>query len=93
MLYPLGQELQCANKSHKVQVSEPMENNANTEMDSDKEKSDIEEKQEYEGPLTRARTKALAQANMVMAQYFDTKQCVNKETDQKINTKRPFCHL
>ena len=72
MLFPLGQELQCKDESHKVQVSEPMENNGNTEMDSDKGESDMEEKQEYEGPVTIARTKALAQTNMIMAQYFDT---------------------
>ena len=72
MLFPLGQELQCEDESHKVQISSPVENYVNTEVDSDEEESNIEEKQEYEGPVTRARTKALAQANMLMSQYFDT---------------------
>ena len=39
MLFPLGQELQCEDKSHKVQVSEPMEKNVNTEMNSEGEES------------------------------------------------------
>ena len=37
-----------------------------------KNRSDVEEEQEYKGPVMRARTKALEQANMLMAQYFDT---------------------
>ena len=71
-LFPLGQELQCEDESHSVQVSEPMENHVYTEIDSDQEELDIEEEQEFKGPITRVRTRILEQANALMAQYFVT---------------------
>ena len=71
MLFPLGQELQCEDKSHKVQVSEPMGNNVNTKMDSEGEESSTEE-QEFKGPVTRVRARALEQAYALMAHYFGT---------------------
>ena len=67
MLFPLGQELQCEDESHKVQVSEPMEHNVNAKMDSEGEEPSTEVKQEYKGPVTRARARALEQANALMA--------------------------
>ena len=72
MLFQLGQELQSEDKSHKVQISGPIENHVNTEVNPDEEESNIEEKQDYVGPVTRARTKALTQANMLIAQHFGT---------------------
>ena len=72
MLFPLGQELQCEDKSHKVQISGPLQNHVNTEMDSDEEGSINDEAQECKGPVTRAKTKGLAQAKMLMARDFDT---------------------
>ena len=35
-------------------------------------RQDHDEKQEYVGPVTRSRARAQDQANLLMAQYFDT---------------------
>ena len=70
MLFLLGQELQCEDISHKVEISDSNENECNTKEDS--VESDFEEIQEYKGPVTRAKAKALEQANALMAHYFGT---------------------
>ena len=45
----------------------------NTEKeDSDGEISESEENTRYKGPMTRAKTKALEQANVLMVQYSGT---------------------
>ena len=72
MVFPLGQGQQYEDIGQKVEVSNSRSNHENIGKDPGEVESDSEEKQEYEGPVTRARTKALRQANMLMAQYFDT---------------------
>ena len=77
MLFPLGQEPQCEDISQRVKVSDP-----DTETEYIKETSEqslskdsdpeVEEKQAYKGPVTRAKAKALEQANALMAHYFGT---------------------
>ena len=79
MLFPLGQELQCEDISQRVEVSDP-----DTETEYIKETSEqslskdsdpeveVEEKQAYKGPVTRAKAKALEQANALMVHYFGT---------------------
>ena len=67
MLFPLGQELQCEDIGQKVEISDTIRKQENTEEESEEIESDIEEKQEYEGPVTRVRTKALEQANILIA--------------------------
>ena len=72
MLFPLGQGLQCKDIGQKVEFSDLTSNHENKGKNPEEVVSASEEKQEYEGPITRAKTKALRQANMLMAQYFDT---------------------
>ena len=70
MLFSLGQELQCEDIGHKVEASDSNENKHHTEEDS--VESDLEEEQEYQGPVTKGKAKALEQANALMAHYFST---------------------
>ena len=79
MLFPLGQELQCEDNSQKDEISDPKQDHKNTETDSEEIESENAEKQEYVGPVTRAKAKALEQANALMAHYFGTYQCQNKK--------------
>ena len=72
MLFLLGQKLQCEDIGQKVKISDAIVNKENTEEDAIEKESDVEEEQEYKVPVTRARTKALEKANILMAQYFDT---------------------
>ena len=73
MLFPLSQELQCEDISQKVEVSNSdMEDNCEDILDSSDHETDHDEKQEYVGPVTRSRARAQDQANLLMAQYFDT---------------------
>ena len=75
MLFPLSQELQCEDISQRVEVSdtetehvkETSEQSLSKESDPEVE---VEEKQAYKGPVTRAKAKALEQANVLMAHYF-----------------------
>ena len=70
MPFPLSQELQCEDLGHKVQDLDLNEEEHNIKEDS--VESENEEKQEYQGPVTRAKAKALEQANALTAHYFDT---------------------
>ena len=70
MLLPLSQELQCEDLGHKVEDLDLNEEECNIEEDS--VESEKEEEQEYQGPVTRAKAKALEQANALMAHYFGT---------------------
>ena len=58
--------------SQKVEISGSIKSEGNTEKSPENLNSETEEKKEYEGPITRAKFKALEQANILMAQYFDT---------------------
>ena len=53
MLFPLDQELQCEDISQKVEISHETKNHVNTEVNSEEIDSDMEEKQEYKGLMTR----------------------------------------
>ena len=70
MLFPLGQELQLEDISQRAEVSDPEIETQNTEEDSGWKDPEVEEKQVYKGPVTRARAKALEQANALMVHYF-----------------------
>ena len=70
MLFQLSQELQCEDLGHKVEDLDLSEEEHNIKEDS--VESENEEKQEYQGPVTRAKAKALEQVNALMAHYFDT---------------------
>ena len=59
MLFPLGQELQCEDISQRVEVSDPKIETQNTKEDSGQMDPEIEEKQGYQGPVTRAKARAL----------------------------------
>ena len=72
MLFPLGQELQCEDIGQRVEVSDPNIETQNTKENSGQMDPEMEEEQGYEGPMTRAKTKALEQANVLMAPYFGT---------------------
>ena len=82
MLFPLGQELQCEDIGQRVEVFDPKIEIQNTnensgqmnpeKEDSDGEISESEKNTGYKGPLTRAKTKALEQANVLMVHYFGT---------------------
>ena len=77
ILFPLGQELQCEDINQRVEVSDP-----DTETEHIKETSEqslskdsdpeVEEKQAYKDPVTRAKAKALEQANAFMVHYIGT---------------------
>ena len=78
MLFPLGQELQCEDISQRVEVSDPdaeteymKETKWNLSGDPNLEIEE-EEKQAYKGPVTRAKAKALEQANALMVHYSGT---------------------
>ena len=58
MLFPLGQELQCEDIGQGVEVSDPKIETQNTE-DSGQMDPEIEEKHGYQGPMTRAKARAL----------------------------------
>ena len=58
MLFPLGQELQCEDIGQRVKVSDPEIETQNTE-DSGQMDPEIEEKQGYQGPMTRAKARTL----------------------------------
>ena len=64
----IHQELQCEDLGHKVEDLDLNEEEHNIE----EVQSEKEEEQEYQGPVTRAKAKALKQANVLMAHYFDT---------------------
>ena len=77
----LGQELQCEDIGQIVEIFHPkitQNTKENSEQmnpereDSDGEISESEENTGYEGPMTRAKTKALEQANVLMVHYFGT---------------------
>ena len=77
MLFPLGQELQCEDINQRVKVSDPDTETEHTKETSEQSlskdsdpKVEVEEKQAYKGPVTRAKT--LEQANALMAHYFGT---------------------
>ena len=80
MLFPLGQELQCEDIGQRVEVFDPKietqnkkENSGQTnpeKEDSDSEISKSENNKGYKGPMTRAKTKALEQADVLMVHYF-----------------------
>ena len=81
MLFPLGQELQCEDIGQRVEVFDPKitqntkENSGqmNPERkDSDGEISESEENTGCKGPMTRAKTKALEQTNVLMIHYSGT---------------------
>ena len=82
MLFPLSQELQCEDISQRVEVSDPKIERQNTKEnsgqtnpekeDSDGEVSESEGNTGYKDPMTRAKTKALEQANVLMVHYFGT---------------------
>ena len=73
MLFPLSQGLQCEDISQKVEVSNwDMDNNWEDILDSSDHQTEHNEKQEYVGPVTRSIARAQDQANLLMAQYFDT---------------------
>ena len=72
MLFPLGQGLQCEDICQRVEVSDPKIKTQNTKENSGQMDPEMEEKQGYKGPMTRAKTKALEQANALMVHYFDT---------------------
>ena len=81
MLFPLGQELQCEDTGQRVKVFDPKitqntkENSGQTNPereDSDSETSESEENTGCKGPMTRAKTKALEQANVLMIHYSGT---------------------
>ena len=73
ILFPLGQESQCEDISQRVKISDPEIETQNTEeKDSEWKDPELEEKQVYKGPVTRAKAKALKQANALMIHYFGT---------------------
>ena len=82
MLFPLGQELQCEDIGQRVEVFDPKietwnkkENSGQTNPereDSDGEISESEKNTGYKGPMTRAKTKALEQATVLMLHYCGT---------------------
>ena len=79
MLFPLGQELQCEDISQRVEVSDADTETEHVEETSEQSLSkdsdpevEVEEKQAYKGPVTRAKAKALEQANALMVHYFGT---------------------
>ena len=73
MIFPLSHEMQCEDSSQKVEVSNSdMEDNCEDILDSSDHEADQDEKQEYVGPVTRSRARTQDQANLLMAQYFDT---------------------
>ena len=75
MLFPLGPELQCEDISQRVEVSDPDTETEHTEETSEQNLSkdpEVVEEQDYKGPVTRAKAKALEQANTLMAHYFGT---------------------
>ena len=81
MLFPLGQELQCEDIGQRVKGFDPKitqntkENSGqmNPEReDPDSEISESEENTGYKGPMTRAKTKALEQTNVLMIHYSGT---------------------
>ena len=81
MLFPLGQELQCEDTGQRVEVFDPKitwnakGNSGQTnpqKEDSDGEISESEENTGYKGPMTRAKIKALEQADVLMVQYSGT---------------------
>ena len=70
MLFPLSQELQYEDNSQKVKISNSdMEDNFE---DSSYHETDQDEKQEHEGPVNRSIARVQDQANLLMAQNFDT---------------------
>ena len=88
MLFPLSQELQCEDLGHKVEESDSNEKECNINEDS--VESDNEKEQEYQGPVTRAKAKALEQANALMAHYFNLLQHLEqwiKRNNSEINTR------
>ena len=73
MLFPLSQKLQCEDTSPEVEVSNSeIEDKCEEILDLSDHETDNDEKQEYEGPVTRSRARAQDQANLLMVQYFDT---------------------
>ena len=70
MLFPLSQELQCEDLGHKVEDLDLNEKEHNIEEDL--VESEKEEEQEYQGSVTKAKAKALEQANALVAHYFGT---------------------
>ena len=72
MLFPLGQKLQCEDIGQRVEVSDPNRETEDTKESSEQIDTELEEKQGYEGPLTRAKAKALEHANALMVHYFGT---------------------
>ena len=70
MLFPLGQELQCEDIGQRVDVLDPHRETEDTKESSGQIDTELEEKQVYEDPLTRAKAKALEQANALMVHYF-----------------------
>ena len=59
MLFPLGQELQCEDIGQRVGVSDSKMETQNTEKDSGQMDPEIEEKQGFQGPMTRAKVQEL----------------------------------
>ena len=72
VLFPLGQELQCENIGQRVKVSDPKIETQNTKENSGQTYPDMEEGQGYKGPMTRAKARALEQANVLRTHYFGT---------------------
>ena len=59
--------------SQKVKISNSdMDHNCEDMWNSSDHETDQDEKQEYVGPVTRSRTRAQDQANLLMAQYLGT---------------------
>ena len=82
MLFPLGQELQCEDIGQRVEVFDPKIETWNTKEnsgqmnpereDSDGEISESEKDTGYKDPMTRTKTKALEQTNVLMVHYCGT---------------------
>ena len=66
MPFPMSQELKCEDISQKVKISDSMSKHEGKGKNLEEVESDSEEKQDYEGPVTRARTKVFR-----TSEYFD----------------------